>query len=242
MRIRVGWLVGSIAIASLVTGACAKPRSAQLPTPREVLDYRLERGDVLGIRVFDAPELDQQVPIRPDGRISVAPLRDLQAAGLTIEELDTAITEGLAQYFKEARVTVFVREFANRNVYVGGEVDHPGLVPLQSGMTSVMAIFHAGGFRETAQTTNVVVLREGEEGKEEVIEINLKRVLNDALPDLVLEPYDVVFVPKSKIASVNLFVEQYIKRVLPLSLMGSANYTRVEGTDSSDDTTVIISR
>ena len=92
-----------------------------------------------------------------------------------------------------------------------------------------LAIFQAGGFRKTAQTTNVVILRDGDRRNAEVIEVDLKRVLTEAVADLVLEPFDVVFVPRSKIARVNLFVEQYIKRMLPFALVGSANYTYVDG-------------
>lgn len=194
------------------------------PPPRQVLRYRLEPGDRLAIKVFNQPDLDQEVPIRPDGRISLSPLGDVQAAGLTVEQLDASVTAALARQFKAPRVTIFVREFANQNVYVGGEVDDPGLVPLRDGMTSVMAIFQAGGFLATAQRTNVLVLRDVGEGRAEVMRIDLENVLGLGRPDLVLEPYDVVLVPRSKIARVNLFVAQYIRGVLPFDLSASLNY------------------
>jgi protein involved in polysaccharide export with SLBB domain len=208
--IHVAWL----ALTLLGVGACASPPLAP-PPPREVLNYRLLPGDVIEIKVFGAPELDQTVPVRPDGRISVAPFQDFFVEGLTVERVDELITRELSQIFDQPQVTLVVREFAGRNVYIGGEVQKPGLVTLRDGMTSVMAIFEAGGFEKTAQTTNVVIVRAGEGGVTEVVKMDLKRVLDDGLPDLVLQPFDVVYVPKSKIAAVNMFVEQYIKRMLP---------------------------
>ena len=223
----IRWPLHALLAVVLVT-ACAKPPPEPLPLPREVLRYVLEPGDVLNVQVFNTEELTQEVPIRPDGRISFAPLGELEAAGLTIEALDANITEGLQAYFNDPQVTVFLRKFANENVYVGGEVREPGIVALRGErMTSVMAVFDAGGFKDSARLTQVLVLRDRGEGVSDTIVLDVKRVLNGATPDLLLQPYDVVFVPKSRIAKVNLFVEQYIKRVLPFSLVASANYTVV---------------
>ncbi len=212
-------------------GGCAKAIYAPPPLKREVLDYRLEVGDVLQIKVFNRSELTQVAPIRPDGMISMAPLGDVLAAGRTVQDLDAAISQSLAGVLTDPDVTVFVREFANQNVYVGGEVERPGVIPIQEHTTSLMAIIQAGGMSDTAQKTQVLFLRDKRGDRPNVTKINLNDILSGAVPDMVLEPYDLVFVPKSKVARANLFVEQYIRRVIPFRLVASGNYTYVDGVD-----------
>ena len=218
-----------ICLAALVASGCAGPPGHSPMPPREVLSYVLQPGDILEIKVFNLPELEQQVPVRPDGRISFAPIGDLAVAGLELKEVDATLTRALSRHFKNPRVTVFVRWFGSRNVYVGGEVENPGLVPLHDGMTALMAIIRAGDFVDTAQRTKVVVLRDSGVGGPSVLTLNAKRILNEGARDLTLQPFDVVFVPKSKIARVNLAVEQYIKRVIPLNLVASGSFTYIDG-------------
>ena len=111
---------------------------------------------------------------------------------------------------------------------MGGEVKQPGLVPLRSRLSSLKAVLAAGGFRDTAQLTHVVVLRDAG-GHPAIFELDVKKILAGEESDLLLRPYDVVYVPKSKIARANLFVEQYIKRVIPLNLQGAAQYNFLGG-------------
>ena len=220
---------GSSLLAPLLVATslgCAKPFPPPPPAP-EIANYVLERGDLIEVRVFAAPEFDQEMTVRPDGRISFSPIGEFEAAGKTLDELDAAITEGLTKDFAAPEVTVFVQKFVNWNVYVGGEVDKPSIVPLRGPMTSLMAVVHAGGFLDTAQVSNVVVLRKAESGGAELIKVDVRQVLNGLQPDLVLAPYDVVFVPRSVISRIDMFVDQYIRRVLPFTLIGGANYSYV---------------
>jgi len=221
-RIGAGVLVAALAVA------CAKPPVLPPPPPPPVLAYVVEVGDVLGIRVLGQGEFDGPVTVGPDGRIEMAPIGTVMAAGHTVDEIDATITERLARYVRAPRVTVFVRKFANLNVYVGGEVKRAGLVPLSSGMTSLMAVFAAGGFRDTGQCDQVVILRDSGAGRSKVHTLNAPAVLTGSVPDIVLEPYDVIFVPMSTIASVDLAVEQYIKRMLPFNLIANAGYSWVK--------------
>ncbi len=221
---------GAAALATLTFAAallgCAKPHTAP-PPPPEVANYTLEPGDLIEAKVFAAPELDQEMTVRPDGRISFSPLGEFDAAGKTLGELDVALSDALSQDFAAPEVTVFVRKFVNWNVYVGGEVDKAGIVPLAGPLTSLMAIVQSGGFLDTAQISNVVVLRKAASGGAEVLKVDAREVLKGAQPDLLLAPYDVVFVPRSIISRIDIFVDQYIRRVLPFSLIGGANYSYV---------------
>lgn len=192
------------------------------------LHYKIERGDALDIKVFNANELTEQVVVRPDGKISVQVLDDVEAAGRTPEELAAALQEGWLASFSEPRVTVVVREFATRNVFVGGEVGTDGIVPLRNRMTAVSAVIAAGGFQSTAQLSNLVVVRDAG-GKPEAHKIDVRKVLDGSTPDFALAPFDVVWVPKSKIARVNMWVEQYVKHVLPVNLTGAVQYNYLAG-------------
>jgi protein involved in polysaccharide export with SLBB domain len=227
----------SLALASLAIG-CAKPAAAP-PPAREVLEYRLEPGDLLEVKVYGVEELDQEVQVRPDGRISFSPAGEIDAAGRTPAEIDAELSSALAEDFAAPEVTVFVKKFVNQNVYVGGEVDNGGVIPIADRMTVLMAVVRAGGFLDTAQVSNVVVLRDGASGRE-IHTVDTRRVLAGEVPDLVLAPYDVVFVPRSIISRVNLFVDQYVRRVLPFSLVGGANYSYVNDNLKQDSAPAVI--
>jgi protein involved in polysaccharide export with SLBB domain len=217
----------AIGLVAALAG-CAKPPPAPPPPAPEVANYTLEAGDLIAVKVFSAPELDQEMTVRPDGRISFSPIGEFDAAGKTLGEVDSALTAALEKDFASPEVTVFMRKFVNWNVYVGGEVDKPGIIPLTGPLTSLMAIVQAGGFIDTAQKSNVVVLRKAAEGSgATVLTVDARRVIEGAQPDLVLAPYDVVYVPRSVISRVDIFVDQYIRRALPFTLIGGANYNYV---------------
>ena len=155
-------------------------------------DYVLHRGDEITMKVFNRPELEDTVKIRPDGRISVLILDDVPAAGLSTGELDALLTERYAVYFREPEVTVIVRSFADHTIYVGGEVVRPDVVELTGKLTAVGAVFRAGGFKNTARVDNVILLRNDGGGQPLVMKVNLKAVLNDGAADVLLQPFDVV--------------------------------------------------
>ncbi len=186
--------------------------------------YILQRGDEIEVRVFNIPELTQSTKIRPDGRISVLLLDDIQAAGLTTEQLDKVLTARYADYYREPQVTIIVKSFSRQQVYIGGEVNRPGVLELPSGLTALAAIVQAGGFRETAKTKEVILLRKSDGNKPLLTKLNLDGVLRDGRSDVVLLPYDVVYVPKSTIARLDQFVNQYIRELLPIPLSGGFSY------------------
>lgn len=220
---------GAIALAALCAASLAASAFAQEPeTAPAALRYQIARGDLLDIKVFNAGELSQEAVVRPDGKVSVQVLDDVMAAGRTPEELAAELQAGWSKHFADPRVTVVVREFATRNVFVGGEVGADGIVPLRNQMTAVSAVIAAGGFMATAQLSNVIVVRDAG-GKPEALKLDARKVLDGSAPDLALAPFDVVWVPKSKIARVNLWVEQYVKHLLPINLTGALQYNYLAG-------------
>jgi protein involved in polysaccharide export with SLBB domain len=186
--------------------------------------YVLQRGDEISIKVFGRPELSEDFRILPDGMISVILLDDVAAAGRTTAELDSALTELYAEFYKDPQVTVIVRSFANLKVWVGGEVARPGPIELQGKLTALWAVIQAGGFRETASTDSVMLIRKGEDDRPLVSKLNLKEAMNHGGPDEILQPFDVVYVPMSGIAKVDKFVDVYMRKLIPIGLNYGFNY------------------
>jgi len=177
-------------------------------------EYRIQRGDELDIKFFYNPELNETVFVRPDGKISLQLVDDVQAAGLTPAQLDEVLSEKYSQELRKPVVTVIVRSFAGQQVYVGGEVNEPGLVRLPAGMTALQAVLSAGGFRDTAKPEAAIVIRKGPDNRPIPLRIDLKKAIYGNGADTELHPYDIVYVPKTFIAEANKFVNQYVERLL----------------------------
>ena len=112
-----------------------------------------------------------------------------------------------------------MRDFAVQQVFVGGEVAQPGIVPLRGQVTCLQAILSTGGPKTTARLNNVALLRYVGEDKAEAFALDLTKVIGGKAQDTVLQPFDVVVVPKTKIAKVDLFVEQFINGLMPRNIV-----------------------
>jgi polysaccharide export outer membrane protein len=159
--------------------------------------YAIGLGDVLEISVWKNPELSATVPVRPDGRISVPLLGDVQAAGLTPLALKAALTDGYKEYVTAPGVSVVVKEIHSRKIYVTGEVAHPGTFDLEPRGKLMQALALAGGLTPYAKG-RVVVLRDGRDGRQEKrYQIDLKSIINGRRPEdnLLLQPGDTLVVP-----------------------------------------------
>ena len=199
------------------TGDSRLFQSASTPPP--LTPYLLQPGDLLAIRFYRNPELDQDVTVRPDGMISLPFVDEVEAAGKSPKELDQELTRRFTGELATPDVAVIVQQFAGHKVYVGGEVGTQGVVPMTSPLTLYQAIQEAGGFLDTAHPETVVVVRRDGAGKVVSRLVNLEQVQNgsDLAQDIYLAPYDVVWVPKSGIANADLFVDQYIRQLLPIN-------------------------
>ena len=212
----------AILLFSLVWG-CSSHRNAlnnnthsSAPEPPTAAEYLIQPGDQLDIKFFYNPELNETVSVRPDGKISLQLVDDVQAAGLSPSQLDDFLTLEYGKELKKPLVTVIVRSFSGQRVYVGGEVNSQGLINLMNGMTPLQAIFNAGGLRETAKLEGTIVIRKGPDNRPIPIAVDLKKALYGGSQGegFQLQPYDIVYVPKTFIAEANKFVNQYIERLL----------------------------
>jgi polysaccharide export outer membrane protein len=159
-------------------------------------EYKIGAQDVLRIDVWKEPEISRTAPVRPDGRISLPLINDVQAAGLTATQLAAVIADGLRKYITNPQVTVGVSEINSRRVYVTGEVTRPGAFPLLPNMTVLQALSSSGGFSQFAKLKSIYVLRT-EDGKQIKYPFNYKAVVSGRKPELniALQPGDVIVVP-----------------------------------------------
>jgi polysaccharide export outer membrane protein len=178
--------------------------------------YRIRVGDALDVRFYKTPELNvEKVPVRSDGKISLDLVGDVQAAGLGTDELSSNLAQAYSKELQEPEIAVIVRSFGGQ-VYVGGEVNKPATLNFTEGLTALEAIQGAGGFNVDASMENVVLVRRAGD-KYEGYRLFLKKALtgDDYTQDVALQPNDVVYVPKSRIANLNLMVNQYITKMIP---------------------------
>ena len=178
--------------------------------------YKIKPGDQLQIKFFYNPELNETVIVRPDGKISLQLIDEINAAGVEPSILDKKLTEKYASQLKRPEITVIVTALGGHNIYIGGEVTRPGLLNIPSNITPLQAIFQVGGFRETAEPAETIVIRKGEDNKPIAIKVDLSEALygSGTGATLALAPSDIVYVPKSAIAEANKFVNQYIEQLL----------------------------
>ena len=175
--------------------------------------YLIAPGDDITVRFYFNPQLDEDLRVRPDGKISLSLVGEVSAAGKTAEQLSSAITDAYAKYLVKPTAVVLVRAFGNARAFVAGEVRSPGLLDMQRGTQTVtQSIASSGGPTDSASLKDVIVVRRVPNRKEPVVmELDILHVLDGTEPqlDVMLQPDDLVYVPRSGIASINLALKQY---------------------------------
>ena len=159
-------------------------------------EYIIGPADILEINVWREPDLSCTIPVRPDGKITLPLLNDVQASGLPPLELKAGIEKGLAKFVESPTVSVAVQEIHSKNIFVLGQVESPGQYPLQQDLTVPQALSLAGGFAEWADKGGVVILRK-ENGKQTRIKFDYKNVSKGKHLErnIVLKPGDTIIVP-----------------------------------------------
>ena len=184
------------ATAAAAARAAAPDGGAEPPAATNDPNYLLGAQDVLDVSVWKEPELSREVPVRPDGKISLPLLNDVQAAGLTPVELAAQITTGLNKYMTNPQVTVMVIEINSQRIYLLGEVARAGAYVLLPGMTVLQALSNAGGFTPFSNLKNIYVLRQ-ENGKQQKLPFNYKEVISGKKTEqnIELKAGDTIVVP-----------------------------------------------
>jgi polysaccharide export outer membrane protein len=195
-------LMGSIALAQ--DAPAAGPASDKTVIDKTALDnlngqggpeYIIGPDDVLHIAVWKEADLTATLPVRPDGKISLPLLDDVQAAGLTPKQLAVSVTEKLKKYIADPRVTVVVTAINSKRIYLTGEVVHAGAVPMLPNMTVLQALSSAG-LSQFANTKKIYVLRT-QNGKQEKLPVNYRKLVKGELieENYLLQPGDTIVVP-----------------------------------------------
>jgi polysaccharide biosynthesis/export protein len=179
---------------SSVSAPVSERPGSQPVTDRTSPDYKIGPQDVLRIDVWKEPEISRSVPVRPDGKISLPLLNDVQAAGLTAIQLAGVIHDGLTKFITSPQVTVMVEQINSQRVYCNGEVARPGSLNLLPNMTVLQALSSCGGFTQFAKIKGIYILRT-ENGGQKQIPFNYRQVVKGKEPDQKLEPGDVIVVP-----------------------------------------------
>ncbi len=159
--------------------------------------YVIQSGDLLNVQVAPAKELSRETVVQPDGTLVFPLLGTLPVKGMSVGQLETHLTQQLRPYVAKPRVTVSIKQFSNRNVFLMGKVSRPGPVPYKSGLRLLNAVSEAGGFSEDADRTAIKVYR-GREGERKTFSVNAQEILSqgDLSRDFSLEPGDIVEVPR----------------------------------------------
>jgi protein involved in polysaccharide export with SLBB domain len=186
--------------------------------PNAQPEYRLHVGDGLSVKFFFNPELNEEIVVRPDGRISLQLIPEVVAAGRTTAELAATLRELYSGELERPEIAVIVRASAQR-VFVDGEVEKPGEVLMDGPLTMLQAVTRAGGPTDRARLEQVILIRRNEDGTPRAMAVDLEAAREgiDLAQSLPLAAYDVVYLPRSAITNVNVWVDQYIRQNIPIN-------------------------
>ena len=230
-RMLLSLILGTAAGAPLIAYAATEPFS---PRPHPSTDfpnisyatwdedepaYRFFPGDELEITVLSAPELNRSVTVGPDGRISLPLIAPVMAADRSVQELQATVIGAYSSQLLRPDVAIAVRTATPLRVFVGGEVGSPGVFDMPGDLDAFRAVMLAGGFRPTARRNQVVIIRRSRDGRPMMRTVDLMRVFsNPSDADLVpLRRFDIVYVPRTRVAEAGLFIQQWFRDLSPIS-------------------------
>jgi polysaccharide export outer membrane protein len=161
-------------------------------------------------------------PVRPDGYVSFPIIDDAMAGGRTVPELKEILTKQYQAQVDNLTITLSLYTMKANLVYIFGDVAKPGSYLVDGTNNITQIVSRAGGFLDTAEKSTVLVISRDKKRRPWGRLVNVEKIIydGDISQDLVLNQYDVVYVPKSRIARSNLFVQQYINNMIPTSLIG----------------------
>lgn len=201
-------------IASLGLAVQAQTRSARVIQPPTLgvfgVDerYVLHPGDVLDVQYRYTPEFNQTLIVQPDGYVSLEIGGDVKVAGRNLEQVRTLILSKARTRLAAPELTIVLKEFQKPYVVVSGEVAQPGKFELRETLTAIQAVMLAGGFKDSAKSSQIIVFRKLNAETAEVKTLNFKSLkrTGDLENDLTLEPGDMILVPRNRISKIERYV------------------------------------
>lgn len=181
--------------------------------------YVIGPGDVLEINVWRHPDLNTQATVRPDGKVSFPLIEEIYACNISPSALKKEIAKKLSKFIQDPEVTVNVLTFQSKKFFVMGEVNMPGVYPFEGSEGAFEAISKAGGYKQnTAALKSVMLIRKGYSSKPEVLRLNIYKLITkgDLSQDVKLDAADIIFVPKTFIADIDTFIDQFFTKTDPV--------------------------
>jgi polysaccharide export outer membrane protein len=219
----------SFAVLSVIVLSMEGCQSSPAPsaTPFDVVagtedgadtSYRLQIGDTIVVHFFSFPDLDSTTTIGPDGHVSLRLVNDFPIAGLTLSEAAKETNERYAKVLRHPGISIEIKTYALQQIYVAGEVNGPGVIRSTVPLTASGAIAQAGGVKlATAHSRGALLLRRKPDGTIVYYKLGFHGDLPGGKGDPILRTNDLVYVPRTAIASVADFVQQNIARIIPFS-------------------------
>ena len=216
----------SLRVAVSALACCV---AACVPTARDLppaplaaspAPYLVQVGDVLGVRLYTAPELDEDVTVRPDGRLGTTLVQSVQAAGRTPDEIAAELRGAYAAELKDPQLTLEVKSASPARVYVAGDVVSPGEFTTQGPtLTLLQAVARAGGLRTTGDDSHVFIVRHQAGNRPLVLSVDYRAAMTgtNAVADVALAPFDVVYVPRTGIAQIYVWFNQHFQQFVPVN-------------------------
>ena len=202
-------LVGSLSLAVPAQSRSARVvQTPKLGTFGTEERYVLHPGDVIEIQYRYTPEFNQTIAVQPDGYVSLEIGGDVKVSGRNLQEVQDLILAKARTRLASPELTVILKEFQKPYVVVAGEVAQPGKVELREKLTAIQAVLLAGGFKETAKSSQIVVFRKLNAETAEVRTLNFKTLkqTSDLENDLTLQPGDMILVPRNRISKIERYV------------------------------------
>jgi polysaccharide export outer membrane protein len=227
-------MLGGLCLVTALDGCAQTPKNyAPLTTikadPPQVqapkATYRIGPGDELEVKFFFAPELNDRMTVRPDGKISIMFAQDIQASGLTAEELAADIRAVLAPHVKQLDLVVIIRSFASQRAYVGGEVSKAGPIAL-TGNETLLQVLATAGWTTPAGDKKIVVVRRDASGTEKIYPVDIAQLENgtDMAQNIIIQSGDMILVPPSDAIAADRWIDQNIRQMVPVNMGVGAAY------------------
>ncbi len=187
--------------------ASAQKQLPQLKTPDDQR-YRLNPGDVVEVQYRYTPEFNQTLTIQPDGFVVTEIGGELKIGGLTLDQAHRKLLQKVSVRLKDPEVTLVLKEFQKPYFVVAGEVAQPGKFEMREKVTALQAVLLAGGFKDSAKSSQILIFRRINSEFAEVKVMNFKRLKKsiDLESDLTLQPGDLIMVPRNTLSKVERYV------------------------------------
>lgn len=193
-------------------------------------EYRIAPGDRLRVQFLLTPEMNETALVAPDGQLALRAAGRVSVAGIGLGEAEARIAQASRRVLTQPIVTVGIEEAGGSVVLVGGAVRTPGSYPLPARLGVLEAVVRAGGFDPEARLGEVVLIRRGPGDRPMLRTVNVRGFISgEGVGDVPLFPGDIVFVPRSRIAELNLWIDQYVNRLIPFNRSFSYTMTRGAG-------------